>query len=180
MYIILDDMASEKDRDDVLSLDSDEDSDFSGFEPLNSDDVAHVAKQVSVPSSVDKKKGKASTKTAQSQIDISASSVTKNSTKNGPQNDSVARNVVSAKANSHQKGSSKASSKPKKPKPKTLDLDNLSQDDIMKLRQIMGIEVVEPSGSHKMAQEEIMFLETLCKIYLMYMWKLRMMAHQVM
>ena len=147
-------MASEKDRDDVLSLESDEDSDFSGFEPLNPDDVAHVAKQVSVPSSVDKKKGKASAKTAQSQNDNSASSVTKNLTKNGPQNDSVARNVGSAKANSRQKGSSKASSKPKKPKPKTLDLDNLSQDDIMKLRQIMGIEVVEPSGSHEMAQEE--------------------------
>ena len=95
-------MASEKDRDDVLSLESDEDSDFSSFEPLNPNDVAHVAKQVSVSSSVDKKKGKASAKTAQSQN--SASSVMKNSTKNRPQNDSVAHNVGSAKANSHQKG----------------------------------------------------------------------------
>ena len=157
-------------KDDVLSLDSGEEgSEFSGFEPLKDSEAKQVC--VSKVSDVvgsniqEKKKGKASSKTSKTPNDNVLSSSTKKSAKTSVQKDSVLPSVSSAPSGSAKSCSSKSvsqrslvsksSSKSKTSKTKksnTIDLDNLSENDILKLRQVIGLESV--NFGHEMADEE--------------------------
>lgn len=155
-------------KDDVLSLDSGEEgSEFSGFEPLQDS----VAKQVCVskvsdvvgPDILEKKKGKASSKASKTPSDNVLSSSTKKSAKTGVKKDSVLPSVSSAPSGSAKCSSSKSvsqqslvksssKSKTSKAKKNTIDLDNLSENDILKLRQVIGLESL--NFGHEMADEE--------------------------
>ena len=129
--------------DDVLSLfqSDEEESEFSGFEQVEAMPVSteltrtHKADVAKGPDVVGpKKKGKSKEKTS-----------TKKATVVLPSSSSC-----SASANLGQPGSAKTDMRSVLPKPvpkrkNTIDLDNLSEADIQKLRQVIGIESVPPA-----------------------------------
>ncbi|MCG8046745.1 MAG: hypothetical protein N0E48_14100 [Candidatus Thiodiazotropha endolucinida] len=138
-------------KDDVLSLDSEEESEFSGFEPLHNGDTearhVGVSNNSDVVGSVEpcksdnsKKKGKARLKTNKSSTVSSLAKSVNKSSRSAQAGSAKAKQTVGKK-----------SSKVNPPKNKSsniIDLDNLSNNDIMKLRQIIGVD------NHEMADEE--------------------------
>ena len=149
------------DKDDVLSLESgDEDSEFSGFEPLLGDGTNSKSSDAVGANKQDKKKGKTNAKAAKSTHKLLSKGVCAQKDDERPSTSSAAAGSaqsVSAKSSSAKSGAKQSNSSSskrgsQKSKKNTIDLDNLSQSDIIKLRQIVGMDTIDTS--HEMAEEE--------------------------
>ena len=151
------------DKDDVLSLESaGEDSEFSGFEPLLGDGTNSKSSDAVGANKQYKKKGKNNAKAAKSTHKLVSNGVNNNAQKgdDNPSTSSVAvgsAQSISAKSSSAKSGSKQSNSSSskkgnQKSKKNTIDLENLSQSDIIKLRQIVGMGSIDTS--HETAEEK--------------------------